>query len=189
MGALNLIKRALIRYTLTQYRDEYLHNILILDFSTVPHARIYMRYFLEFTHSSDLIIRPYTTSLNYSQVHPVRYNFLHQFNFCVTRRAKHRSLQHTRKIGGKSGSSVDLPIGHTRFTDHRNDDVVSRTPCMKVEDAGQRGNRSWGSLEVVDSWPSKPRSTTMQLPSNIVLPPSKQPASPVFYGPAKSVWS
>lgn len=33
-------------------------------------------------------------------------------------------------------------------------DVLSRTPCMTVDDVGQRGNRSWDSLEVVDSWPS-----------------------------------
>lgn len=36
-----------------------------------------------------------------------------------------------------------------------------RTPCMTVADVGQRGNRSWGSVRVVDSWPSKRRSTLL----------------------------
>lgn len=32
---------------------------------------------------------------------------------------------------------------------------------MTVDDVGQRGNRSWGSVRVVDSWPSKRRSTLL----------------------------
>lgn len=39
--------------------------------------------------------------------------------------------------------------------------ILSRTPCMTVDDVGQRGNRSWGSVRVVDSWPSKRRSTLL----------------------------
>lgn len=32
---------------------------------------------------------------------------------------------------------------------------------MTVDDVDQRGNRSWGSVRVVDSWPSKRRSTLL----------------------------
>lgn len=54
------------------------------------------------------------------------------------------------------------PREGSHYRNHRGMRALSmRTPCMTVDDVGQRGNRSWGSVRVVDSWPSKRRSTLL----------------------------
>lgn len=58
-------------------------------------------------------------------------------------------------------SSRDYYTRRSHYRNHGTRMLSIRTPCMTVADVGQRGNRSWGSVRVVDSWPSKRRSTLL----------------------------